>query len=164
MKLTELARQLDTTPVTVYRRLKRAGIRIETLRDDNTGDLTPAGVQTIAALYDAPGPVAADQDGVSGHITDAYQSVSPDTCQGGSPVSGPDAVPAAVLAARLEGAQALIEQLQGERDDLRRQLAAALAALQREQDDRQQERRLLTDGRGGDDPRPRWRWPWARRR
>lgn len=163
MKLTELARQLDTTPVTVYRRLKRSGIRIETLRDENTGDLTPAGVQTIAALYDAPGRADTPSAGINEHDTPAYHGALPDTDHGVSPVTGPDAVPAAVLAARLEGAEALIKQLQGERDALRAQLDAALAALQREQDDRQHERRLLTGSTENDDPRPRWRWPWSRR-
>ena len=162
MTLTELARQLDTSPVTIYRRLKRSGIRVETLRDENTGDLTPAGIQTIAALYDTPGRADTPSAGAAGHDVPAYQDVSPDTDQGVTPVTGPDALPAAVLAARLEGAEALITQLTGERDALRAQLDAALAALQREQDDRRSERRLLTGG-ADDDPRPRRRWPWSRR-
>lgn len=162
MTLTELARQLDTTTVTIYRKLKRRGIRVETLRDENTGDLTPAGVQTIAALYDTPGRAVTPDDGDTGHNAQALQDVSPITDQSTTPVTEPDALPAAVLAARLEGAEALIAQLTGERDALRAQLDAALAALQREQADRQSERRLLTGGTD-DDPRPRRRWPWSRR-
>lgn len=162
MTLTELARQLDTSTVTIYRKLKRRGIRVETLRDENTGDLTPAGIQTIAALYDTPGRAVTPDDGDTGHNAQALQDVTGDTERNATPATGDDPLPAAVLAARLEGAEALITQLTCERDALRAQLDAALAALQREQDDRRSERRLLTGG-ADDDPRPRRRWPWSRR-
>lgn len=132
MTLTALAEQLNTTTMTIYRRLKRNGLTIDELRDATTGDLTPTGVSTIAALFDATGGTAAEPT--------AEQGATSDTEQGGTG----NALAVAVLEAKLEGAAALIEQLTGERDELRRQLAAALAALAAEQADRQQERRLLT--------------------
>lgn len=150
MTLAALAKQLNTSTMTIYRRLKRNGVSIDELRDANTGDLTPAGVSMIAALFDGAGGTSAEQP--------AEQSVTPvaerDTTA--------DALAVAVLEAKLEGAEALIEQLTGERDELRRQLAAALAALAAEQADRQQERHLLTGSTAdpaaqeGESPRRGW--------
>jgi len=155
--LTALAEQLNTTTMTIYRRLKRNGLTIDELRNPATGDLTPAGVSTIAALFDATG-------GTSTEPT-AEQGATPET----EPAATGDALAVAVLEAKLEGAAALIEQLTGERDELRRQLATALAALAAEQADRQQERRLLTgaaadpgdndphqEGKAADYPRRGW--------
>ena len=58
----------------------------------------------------------------------------------------------AALTATVDGLRALVSQLEGERDELRRQLAQVTAALQAEQADRQQERLLLTGATatGGD--------------
>ena len=133
MTLTALAEQLNTTTMTIYRRLKRNGLTIEELRDATTGDLTQAGVSTIAALFDATGGTSTEPA--------AEQAATPETEKS---TTDRDALAVAVLEAKLEGSAALIEQLTGERDELRRQLAAALTALAAEQADRQQERRLLT--------------------
>lgn len=146
MTLTALADQLNTTTMTIYRRLKRNGLSIDELRNATTGELTPAGVSTIAALFDATGGTSTEPA--------AEHGATHETEQGATGGTG-DALAVAVLEAKLEGAAALIEQLTGERDELRRQLATALAALAAEQADRQQERRLLT-GAAADpgDPRP----------
>lgn len=149
--LAALAKQLNTTTMTIYRRLKRNGLTIDDLRDTTTGELTPAGVSTIAALFDGTGGTDAEQE--------AERGATPVIERDGTG----DALAVAVLQAKLDGAAALIEQLTGERDELRRQLAAALAALAAEQTDRQQERRLLTGAtEGGDPPRRRFLW-WLRR-
>ena len=135
MTLTALADQLNTTTMTIYRRLKRNGLSIDELRNATTGDLTPTGVSTIAALFDATGGTSTEPAAEQGGTTETEQATT-----GGTG----DALAVAVLEAKLEGAAALIEQLTGERDELRRQLATAQAALAAEQADRQQERRLLT--------------------
>ena len=140
MTLTDLARELGTTTMTIYRRLKRNGVNIDDLRDSSTGELTNVGVSTIAALFDRTGVTPAQPA--------AQQSATLDTQQDTTPTTQLDV---AVLQAQLDGARALIEQLTGERDELRRQLGAALAALATEQADRQQERRLLTQGDGHDE-------------
>lgn len=140
MTLISLAEQLGTSTMTIYRRLKRNGQNIDELRDPSTGELTQLGISTIAALFDGTGTTAAQQD--------AQQDATPVTEQGATGHNS-DVLAVAVLETKLAGAEALIEQLTGERDELRRQLAAALAALAAEQMDRQQERRLLT---GAADP------------
>ncbi len=132
MTLTALADQLNTTTMTIYRRLKRNGLTIDELRDTATGELTQVGVSTIAALFDATGGTSTEPAAEHGATSETEQGATG------------DALAVAVLEAKLEGAAALIEQLTSERDELRRQLAAALAALAAEQADRQQERRLLT--------------------
>ena len=132
MTLTEMAKQLNVSAMTIYRKLKKNGVKIDELRDPDTGELTAAGVSVIASLFDATAPqqhVTAPQQHVTGDATRLQQVTTDD---------------ATVLQAKLDGATALIEQLTSERDDLRKQVAALTAALQREQDDRQAERRLLT--------------------
>ena len=144
MTLTEMAKQLNVSSMTIYRRLKKNGYEIGSMRDVSTGELTAAGVSVIASLFDATVP----QQTATGDATRMQQGATDN---------------ATVLQAQLDGAMALIEQLTSERDDLRKQVAALTAALQREQDDRQAERRLLT-GDTGEAARSRRRWwPWARR-
>ena len=136
MTLAALARQLNTTTMTIYRRLKRNGVSIDELRDSTTGNLTPAGVSIIAALFDEPAATAPEQP--------PQRDATSDTEQGTTEANAPRWNECDVLRAQLEGARDLIEQLTGERDELRRQLAAAQAALAAEQADRANERRLLT--------------------
>jgi hypothetical protein len=71
----------------------------------------------------------------------------------------------AVLQAQVDGLRALVDQLTGERDQLRVQVAQLTAALQAEQADRQAERRLLTGGSGDPDGQSRRRglFGWLRR-
>lgn len=153
MTLRAIADQLGVKPVTIYRRMKASGIEPATLRDDN-GNITPEGASIIASLFDA----TPNDTVIQKHINAALQSESDDTSQNVSD----DTVSAAVLLARLEGAQALIEQLTGERDELRRQLAAAQAALAAEQEDRQQERRLLTGDTPDGSTKRRGLFSWLR--
>lgn len=124
MTLTALARELNTTQMTIYRKLKKNGVNIADLRDDATNELTSEGISVISALFDTTTP--------SNAIEDSNTNATPNNSD--------------VLQAQLDGAMALIEQLTGERDELRRQLATVTAALQAEQADRQQERQLLTGG------------------
>ena len=126
--------------MTIYRRLKKNGVNVDELRDDATGELTAAGASIIASMF-PNASVTADENSAPQVAT----GDSPQTATGnGDDVNGNGSTVAAVLQARLDGANALIEQLTGERDELRRQLAAATAALEREQDDRRQERLMLT--------------------
>jgi len=159
--ITALARQFGCSTMTVYRRCEKNGIVVGDYRDGPNGELTAEGVAVIAALFDTTSPQMAVTD-------DATQMQPGPTGDAQTTSQGPVDASTAVLQARLDGATALIEQLQGERDELRRQLAAAQAALAAEIADRQQERRLLTGsvdtetGEPAAQPRRRWRWPWAR--
>lgn len=139
MTVTEMAKRMNVSTMTVYRRLKRASVNIEELRDADSGELTAAGVAAIASLFDATGP----QQDVTDDATQAQQ--------GGEGVTtgakaATDAVEIARLTATVDGLRALVAQLEGERDELRRQLDAVTAALHAEQADRSNERRLLTAG------------------
>lgn len=159
MTLTEMAKRLDTSTMTIYRRLKAAGMDIRELRDDKN-QLTPAGMSVIASMFDG---AAGQKQDINGTIP-AQQNATDDATRaqqaGGSVVTSYPATAADVLQAKLDGANALIEQLTGERDELRRQLDAALAALAAEQADRANERRLLT---GSDPQRGHW-WSFFRKR
>lgn len=158
MTITGMAKQLGVSTMTIYRRCKKNGVDIESLRDDVNGELSAAGVAAIASLFDATAP----QRAITGDVT----QIQPDHNGVAQTMpQGPGAGAAAVLQAKLDGAIALIEQLTGERDALREQVAALQAALAAEQADRQAERRLLTAGVEGEADshgRRRW-WQWLRR-
>ena len=153
-----MAKQLNVTTMTIYRRLEKNGLNIADLRDGDKGPLTSEGVAIIASLFDTTTP----QTALTGDATPTQPDYNP---AGNGGITGPLDDSAAVLRAKLDGAQALIEQLTGERDRLAAQVTALQAALAAEQADRQAERRLLTGGVDGEpaaQPRRRWRWPWAR--
>lgn len=152
-----MAKQLGVSTMTIYRRCEKNGVNVDDLRDGPRGPLTSDGVSIIASMFDTTTPQTALADDATQTSQDMSHTTQ-DTSQ------GPGAASAAVLQAKLDGMVALVDQLTGERDELRRQLAAAQAALAAEQADRQAERRLLT---GGDEvqhtqPRRRW-WGWWRR-
>lgn len=153
MTLAELARQLNTTTMTIYRRLQKRGVTIKELRDTNTGEITPAGASIIAAMFSVTGTTQAEQ-AIEQTDTGAVERDATD-------ITGGDAATVAVLRAQLEGRDAIIAQLRDERDELRRQLATVTAALQAEQADRANERLLLTAG--GSDQR-RGLFGWLRRK
>lgn len=158
MTLTDMAKQLGVTTMTIYRRCEKNGVNIADLRDGAKGPLTSEGVAVIASMFDTTTP----QTALTGDATPTQPGYNPGD---GSTVTGPLDDSTAVLRAKLDGMTALVEQLTGERDALREQLAAAQAALAAEQADRQSERRYLTGGVDGEpaaQPRRRWRWPWAR--
>lgn len=153
-----MAKQLNVTTMTIYRRLEKNGLNIADLRDGDKGPLTSEGVAIIASLFDTTTP----QTALTGDATPTQPGYNP---AGNGGITGPSDDSTAVLRAKLDGMTALVEQLTSERDALREQLAAAQAALAAEQADRQAERRLLTGGVDGEpaaQPRRRWRWPWAR--
>lgn len=157
MTITALSKQLNVSTMTIYRRCKKHGVKLDSLRDEVTGELTSDGVAVIASLFDATRPEQA-LTGDATRMQQVTQPVAQTASQGQLDV----------LQAKLDGMTALVGQLTGERDALREQLAAAQAALAAEIQDRQAERRLLAAGAtdpGGDPPEParrRWRWPWAR--
>ena len=160
MTITGMAKQLNVSTMTVYRRCKKNGVAIDELRDANTGELTAAGVAAIASLFDTTTP----QTALTGDATRTPQDNNSDAQTASQGASTADmAVQVAALTATVDGLRGMVEQLTGERDVLRRQVAALTAALQREQDDRQAERRLLTGDVGEAGQPRRWRWPWARR-
>ena len=157
MTVKAMAKALDTSTMTIYRRLKRNGINIDDLRDDATGELTTAGASTIAALFRTTATTD-DEQAAQQIVTDTVTGDATDDDLTGSTGSTGSGSTVAVLQAKLDGAQALIDMLTDERDDLRRQLAQVTAALQAEQADRQRERLMLTGGDGGqhDDLRRGW--------
>lgn len=160
MTITGMAKQLNVSTMTVYRRCKKNGVAIDELRDANTGELTAAGVAAIASLFDTTTP----QTALTGDATRTPQDNNSDAQTASQGASTADmAVRVAALTATVDGLRGMVEQLTGERDELRRQVAALTAALQREQDDRQVERRLLKGDVGEAGQPRRWRWPWARR-
>ena len=117
MTVKQMAAELGVTAMTIYRRLKRAGIAITELRDDVTNELTPDGVAVIGSLFDATEPVT---DGATSTEQVTEQVTQPDTI--------------AVLQARLDGVTALLQAVTDERDRLREQvdrLTELLAAQQR---------------------------------
>jgi hypothetical protein len=150
MTLTDMAKQLNVSTMTIYRRCEKNGVVIGDLRDSSTGKLTSEGVAVIASLFDTTTP----QKAITDDTTRTPHEHNDDTQHAAQAACD-------VLQARLDGANAIIEQLTGERDDLRRQVAALTAALQAEQADRQAERRLLTGGDLAEAAEPRRHW-WQR--
>jgi len=149
MTITAIAKELNTSTMTIYRRLKKAGVNLEDLRDEKSREISPAGASVIASLFS------------SDEVAQAGEGAAQGLSVGGVELS------AAVLQARLDGAEALIEHLTDERDQLREQVKQLTAALLAEQADRVQERQLLTvgstEGTEAQPPARRLRWPWSRR-
>lgn len=141
--ITAIAKELNTTPMTIYRRLKKAGVKVEDLRDEQN-EITPAGASIIASMFTPQTTEQAVEQAVKGDGT------------------GDARTDAAILRAKLDGAEALIAALTDERDQLRRQLQAMTDALEREQADRGRERQLLTGGDADGEPRRRWFQWWKR--
>ena len=131
MTLTEIAKQLNTTTMTIYRRLDKAGLKIADLRDANTKELTAEGVAVIGSLFDATGQQAAQQ----ADATRTQQAAQPDT--------QPAEVEAAVLRVKLEASEATVQRLEDEVKRLRGECDRLVSMLEVEQ---QQRQRLLTDG------------------
>lgn len=129
MTITSLARDLNTTPMTIYRRLRKEGIEIKDLRGDGgKGDLSQYGVTVISALYDR-----SRSDGAT------------DDCNSDATLPDHDTQHAVILA-KLEAAEERCRMLEAERDRLLIQLQSVTDALQREQADRTLERQQLLTG------------------
>lgn len=126
MTLAAIAKELNVSTMTVYRKLRQNGLEIGDLRGED-GQITADGASLIASLFDAT--QAATDD-----VTQAKQ------------VAEHDATEVAVLTERLNAAQETISRLENEVTRLTDQLKAMSAALEREQLDRANERLLLTAG------------------
>ena len=127
-----MAKELNVSAMTVYRRMKRAGVDVAELRDDATGELTSEGVAVIGSLFDATGQQAAQQ----ADATRTQPAAQPDT--------QPAEVEAAVLRVKLEASEATVQRLEDEVQRLRGECDRLVSMLEVEQRQRQQ---LLTDGR-----------------
>lgn len=166
MTLAAISKQLNVSTMTVYRRLRKAGISLDGLRDSN-GEITSAGASLIASLFDAPQDAT---QGAANDVTRCNSEAQRDTTQGATPPpvgealrSAEDAAQIAVLTAQLDAACDTIARLEAERDRLVAQLDAAAEALEREQRDRANERLLLTGGGGEARQRGRGLFWWLRR-
>lgn len=155
MTLKAIAEELNTTTMTIYRRLKKAGFDIRNIRDADTGEVTAEGASLIASLFKNT-PTTDGEQAIKQVITDVITGDGTGKTGPQAADRGTEAAQVAVLEATVDGLRQLVAQLEGERDELRRQLAQVTAALQAEQADRQQERRLLT-GSTGDGPQDQQR-------
>lgn len=130
--LAEMARQLNTSTMAIYRRLKREGKDIREFRDSVTNEITPEGVAYIGGLFTT---------------TDATNATTSTTTR--TPrVTDHDAkqaeIDSAVLRERVTHLEAMLAATEAERDRLREHVDTLMAMLQAEQ---QQRQFLLTDGR-----------------
>lgn len=128
--ITGMAKELNVSAMTIYRRMKRAGVDVAELRDDATGELTSEGVAIIGNLFSTTGTTTT----TTGSATQPQPAAD---------------VEAAVLRAKLDAAEDTVARLDAECERLRQQVDTLTAMLQAEQ---QQRMRLLPDGqqrRGG---------------
>jgi len=135
--MTGIARDLNVSTMTIYRRLKRENINLDDLRDKN-GEISAHGASVIASLFDATGE------------QDAQTSETP-----ADNVS--QAVEIAVLRERVTALSDRLAAVCDERDRLREQVDRLTGLLEAEQRQRQQ---LLTDG----NQQRRGLFAWLRRR
>lgn len=157
MTVTEIASRLNVTTMTVYRRLKKAGLNIADYRDESN-NLTADGVAIIGNLFNGADAITGDTSTTTDDVTQVEHETQPDTQQLET------AVKLAELTAKVDGLKATLEQVQDERDRLRVQVDTLTQMLQAEQ---QQRERLLTAGTvPGTEPATtstrRWKWPWQR--
>ena len=129
MTLAEMARQLNTSTMTIYRRLDKAGLKIADMRDADTGEITAEGMAVIGGLFTT-----------TGATTTTTTRTQPTTQHDAQPVE----VEAAVLRERVQGLTDKLLAVEAERDRLLSQVATLTEMLQAEQRQRQM---LLTDGR-----------------
>ena len=152
MTLTDVAKELNVTTMTIYRRLKRAGVNVADLRDVSTGELTAEGVAVIGGLFDGAGVNTASHD----DTTRTQPTTQPDA----QPVDVDSMVEAAVeiatLRVKLAAAEDKLSMLTAERDALREQVNNLIVMLKAEQDSRG---RLLE----ADTTRRRGWFAWFRR-
>lgn len=157
MTVTEIASRLNVTTMTVYRRLKKAGLNIADYRDESN-NLTADGVAIIGNLFNGTDAITGDTTTTTDDVTQVEHETQPDT------QLLETAVKLAELTAKLDGLKATLEQVQDERDRLRVQVDTLTQMLQAEQ--QQRERLLLASGTvPGTEPATtsrRWKWPWQR--
>lgn len=134
MTITGMAKELNVSAMTIYRRMKRAGVNVTELRDDATGELTSEGVAVIGNLFSTTGTTTT----TTGSATQPQPAPQPAAD-----------VEAAVLRAKLDAAEDTVARLDAECERLREQVNTLTEMLRTEQLQRQ---RLLPDGqqrRGG---------------
>lgn len=136
MTLAEMARQLNTSTMTIYRRLDKAGLKIADMRDADTGEITAEGMAVIGGLFTTTGATQP----TTGATTTTTTRTQPTTQHDAQPVE----VEAAVLRERVQGLTDKLLAVEAERDRLLSQVATLTEMLQNEQRQRQM---LLTDGR-----------------
>ena len=125
MTLKAIADELGTTTMTIYRRLERSGLTIKELRDDETGEITMDGVGIIASLFKNT-TTTESNDAAQQLLTDVLNSNR--TGATGS-TDNTTAAQVAALTATVDGLNRLVEQLESERDELRRQLRTVRPSL-----------------------------------
>lgn len=81
MNIETICTQYGVARATLYRRLKAAGITPESLRDKQTGELTPEGIQAIAGILDGVRQYTNDasrdkRDSETEQIPSGYERVS----------------------------------------------------------------------------------------
>ena len=141
--ITGMAKELGVSAMTIYRRMKRAGLDVAELRDNQTGELTPEGVAAIGNLFDTTGTTT----------TTTGSATRPQP----APPQPPAEVEAAMLRVKLEAAEDTIARLDAECSRLHELVDNLTDMLKAEQLQRQ---RLLTDG----NPQRRGLFGWIRRR
>lgn len=129
MTLAEMARQLNTTTMTIYRRLHKAGLKIADMRDADTGEITAEGMAVIGGLFTT-----------TGATTTTTTRTQPTTQHDAQPAD----VEAAVLRERCKALEDTVQRLDAECERLRVERDKLLTMLESEQ---QARTLLLTDGR-----------------
>jgi hypothetical protein len=134
--LAEMARQLNTSTMTIYRRLDKAGLKIADMRDADTGEITAEGMAVIGGLFTTTG--ATQPTTVT--TTNGTTRTQPTTQHDAQPAD----VEAAVLRERCKALEDTVQRLDAECERLRVERDKLLAMLESEQ---QARTLLLTDGR-----------------
>ena len=147
MTLKAIADELNTTTMTIYRRLAKSGHNVQEIRDADTGEITTQGASLIASLF-KNAPTSEQEIAIKQAITEVMTGNATGDNEQRDADRGAEAAQVAALSATVDGLRQLVAQIEGERDELRRQLAQVTAALQAEQADRQHERRLLRGDTG----------------
>lgn len=122
MTIGSIAKQLDVSSMTVYRRLKRAGIDVASLRDAETGELTSEGLATIGSLF---------------ATTESTTSTTTESTTRTQQAPQQAEMEAVVLRVKLEAAMDTVARLDAECERLRQQVDALTEMLQTEQRCRQ---------------------------
>ena len=125
MTLAEMARQLNTSTMTIYRRLYKAGLKIADLRDADTGEITAEGVAVIGGLFTTTGATGSTTNTTNSGVTRTQPTTQHD--------AQPAEVEVAVLRERVQGLADKLATVEAERDRLREQVDTLTAMLQTEQ-------------------------------
>lgn len=126
MTLKQLAGELHTSTMSIYRRASRAGVRVQDLRGED-GELTVAGVAMLASMFDSTTPTT---EGATDSTTPAAHEAHTEHNE----------VEVARLEAEVAGLRRLVDTLEAQVADLRQRLDAS------ETERRSQSQLLLTGG------------------